>query len=187
MRFNFLLATLLIFLSCQSKIGKENLSVYFDLPSLIKDQIKQFDDLKPEVQKTVDLDGQVESSLLKFDSAGWSGELEIFLEARINKPAFVGAFEEERQDGHVVFTRNDGKDDGVRTFEVHFFADSDDPRVINITSVSSNSLYTSKRELKLEFEKTEGMFRLLGYSIKGTQTILNQDPTEYSVVGKLLY
>jgi hypothetical protein len=165
----------------------EKLSIYFDLPSLLEVQIQSFENTKPKVKKTVDLDGQVETSLLEFDSTGWLQELEIFREAQINKPAFVGAFVEARKENYVLFTRNEGNADGVKTFEIHYFERSDDPKKISITSNSSNSLYTSNRELELDFEKRDDQLRLRGYSIKGTQTILSQEPTNYTVVGEVLY
>ena len=92
---------LLIMASCQENEYQSTSSTYyFDLDSLVSEQIITLTRLKAGLNKEAQLDDTFEKVSLHPDSLAWENELKIFREANINKYAYSGLYmvQKKKQD-----------------------------------------------------------------------------------------
>ncbi|MEQ9426817.1 MAG: hypothetical protein RJQ09_20510 [Cyclobacteriaceae bacterium] len=171
---------LIAIVGCSQYDEEEALNIYFDLDTILQNQISHLKATNPTVTKKVELNGETEKTETKIDTGYWATELNLFIEADINKPSFVGAFTEERNGNLVTYSRKDSNADGVQKFIVELFPASEQPKEINISTKNINSLYESSRTLSLKF-KLADILQLTGYQVAGKQKILSQEPTKYLV------
>ena len=176
-----------MFLSCDRSQDRERLLIYFDLISLIEEQLVLVTKENPRVSKKVTLNGESEETKTAYDSLGWSEELKIFLESDINKPSFVGSFQEQQGQDRVTYLRKDSDSDGVKGFIVDFYPGTKVPMMIEIKSSRQNSLYRSGTRLELRLNNIDGAPRLSSYAVEGNQSILSGGVTNYKLEAVLEY
>ena len=179
----------LLLLICLSgcEIGQNReLTAYFDLSKLLIDQMLLLKSENPLIQKTVILDGKTEKKELHLDSLGWLRELDIFIEANINKPSLVNAFEMEASQNQIIYSRKKKDEDGVQRFEIKLVSNTT-PGEITIETNTQNSLYHDETSLRISFRDYKGQMILSGYSVEGAQTSLSREPTTYQIDALLQY
>ena len=184
----FVLTTFIaIILAACSTANKEQPVVYFDLKSILESQTLELLKSNPKVRKEVDLDGAIEELEEQYDSLGWAREFEIFLDHDINKSAFVGGFTEIKEDALITYVRKDPDSDGVKEFKITYEKGSSTLKTIVIIASTTNSLYQSSTNLKLDFIQYSGNPRLSTYEVRGSQSILSGGETNYSLKAQIIY
>jgi len=166
---------------------------YFDLESLIKDQVKILSSLQPELEKKVFIDGQTELLKSSPDSNAWEAELELFRQADLNKPVLRDLYSvEETEPGDDVriisYCLNQKGEDGVQSLKIYKDPVSGDLKKIESHLKSSNVLFGSDRRMEMHFSRYDrGDLFLSGYQITGSQKIILKDTVIYKIEAKINY
>lgn len=186
---NSVLLIFLLFLAGCQEIENDrftNTKNYFDLKGLLEAQILLLDSLQPSVSKVTSIDGVKESQTLHLDSAAWAKEMEIFFEADINDPILKDAYDLEKKElgdslTLMSYEAIDKESAEIEFLKVFYSQKHDVPSHITAVFTEKNSLYDSKRSLKLDFQYKNNLNVLSGYSIDGIQKMLLKDTIHYKV------
>ncbi len=165
--------------SCEeNKESVRQLHAYFNLDSLLEQQVFVLYDRGAEVQKVVRMDGEEEVRTFVPDTSQWRDEFAIIKDFNINKPYYVGSFNEVKKAGKVIFQPN-SEDLAVTQFELTYSEDE----LIRIESFLDEEkyIYTNKRKLTMEF--AEGLLK--SYQIDGSQKMILQDEVDYVISGSI--
>lgn len=189
---NISLCWLLLCFACnpEEKVNLQK-NEYFDLKGLIAEQINLLDSLNPTIQKEAIIDGEAEVKTLQFDSAAWARELDLFIQADINKPNLRGSFEvneegmAEQGAKATTYTAKDKKDIGIEYLKV-FRKDGNLERVETLYT-ETNALYNTFRKLELFFEPAGNKARLTAYSVDGRQKMVLKDTVFYTISAEIQY
>ena len=168
---------------------------YFDFDSLVSVQIKLLGQEKDSIKKTAVMDGKTDVSQFVVDTASMSNEMEVFRQLDImNKPLFKDAYQLHADE------KDDKSNLRVRTYRlktnadiksavpfVRFFYLDDFQQVKKIQSVfeESNSLYSTHRDLIMEFDGAGESARLRRYLISGFQKMTLSDSVKFSIEGRV--
>ncbi len=176
-----LLPLFLLFTACSPPQPNARTTAYFDLKGFLAEQIAALDTRKPLVSKTVLVDAQPETAQTR--DVAWSKELDLFTQADINKPAYIGSYVEENVSKTTATYRlKSGEDLPVQFLEVIRDEKTGQPLKVKATLRTKNYLYESERNLSLT--ATNG--KLTGYEIEGFQQLFYGDPEPYRVEGRIL-
>jgi hypothetical protein len=179
------------FLICCTGNGKDTeiagvSKEYYDVAGLIKKQIKLLSKLQPKVEKKVITNGNTESATL--DSVDWAKELDIFLQADINKPILKGKYAAVTKNlDNTTFTRYTPKeesDKGVKELIISY-STSDAPDSIKAVVSLDNYLYAFGKELRIYFKPYKDELVISGYAIKGIQKTVLKDSAEIQIEANL--
>jgi hypothetical protein len=183
----FTLFTLLfiVLISCGERESDENgPKRYFDLKGFVENQIVYLDEKKPEVDKSASLDGEVK--VIRTRDIDWKKELELFVQADINKPAYAQSYDVIRKDS--------------LTYEYKLKANTDLPvrylKIVSDTSIKSpvkviavlesrNRIYESQKNIELTCSKKDNLWHLSTYTVKGYQKLIFMDPKEFEISSKI--
>lgn len=180
MRKTVFLLLAVAFMSCsENEQASRELHVYFDLDSLLDQQIEQLSAGRYTVSKTVIMDGKEERQSHVFDSAGWESEFIIIRDFDLNKPYNVGAYTVDQEEGVQSYRLADQTLDApVKYFDVERGADG-----LKITSeyYEDKSIYQHRRKLSLQFHNN----LLLSYEVKGFQKMIMKDTIHYRISGEV--
>ncbi|TAE22987.1 MAG: hypothetical protein EAZ91_22930 [Cytophagales bacterium] len=136
--------------------------VYFDVAGYVKDQIGTLEKAKPTVTKQALISGKTNNQTTS--TIDWAKELELFLQADINKPAFRTSYAVARPDSLTYeYTLKPSEEKlTVRALTIQLDADTQKPVRIEALLKTENPLYTSERHLWLE----SGADRRTGWGIR---------------------
>ncbi|MDH3710269.1 MAG: hypothetical protein OER04_10300 [Cyclobacteriaceae bacterium] len=183
---------LLLGLSCQQENRQTDL-VYFDVNGFIEQQIATLKDLPCDLEKNLSMDdrGEIMNSESSKDSAFWAHEFIVFRDHDINKPVLRDAYTtskgtDEAGNRFDQYQLRDPKQLGVRSMKVYYDSEG------KITSWESdyreeNVLYSSKRLVRMDLEKSENGYLLNSYSVAGYHKLVFKDTVHYQVMAKLHY
>lgn len=155
---------------------------YFDLAGFIDKEVARLQELKPEVEKTVTLNGQSETKTIS--DIDWAQELQAFRDGDINKAAWRDSY---NADSTVVTTLNGDSTVVVYSARsealpvqsiVAFFGGTTELVEITIKRQSDNFLYTSKQTLKYSVDKE--------YRLENNQETVLIGEKKVMVVGKFV-
>jgi hypothetical protein len=178
MRFSFLFLILVIIMSCQ-KAEKPSELKYFDLAGLMKTQIEWLNKNKPAVKKSILLGKDAEN--IQMDSLDWEKELALFVQADINKKAYVKSYAVREAGSEVEYVLNSGESLPVKTMKVLFDAEKE-PQSVIITTETSNYLLNAKRKLELRLQGNQ----LKSYHIRSEQKLFVGDTENIEVSGEII-
>jgi len=170
--------------------GQKSTEKLFNFDGLIDDQISQLSQRARVVDKASELDGEKSDSTFLPSSKGWGDELWAFRQLElINKPAYRNVYKVEDP---VKDSRSNLK---VRRFQsssspisvVSFYYQGDFTRLRKIEALltESNILYTTHRELTMEFEEEDNKPILSSYSLNGFQKVPFTDTVRFSVTARI--
>lgn len=167
---------LLLLLSCQNRdtaSGKAGQNPFFDLNSYFNEQIERLQTQQPEVRKTVTFDGETET--LELDSLDYERELEVFLNADLNRASWWDKYtiDSSRTDGRlasIVYTAQE-EDLRVKKLRIEF----EKEEVSRIEVESSTKGPTGSRKQSLLFEPEQG------YRIHTQQKVVFSKPREMEI------
>jgi len=150
---------------------------YFSLKNYFNEEADRLKETKPTVKKIVSLNENHETKSLTIED--WNNELLTFVEADINKSAFVGKYEadsilNENKLQRITYKAKDAKLK-TRLIDIYFDTTTNEAEIIEVVLETRNTLYHSTQNLRYERNKF--------YSVNGTQEIrfLKQDVFKVSV------
>lgn len=186
-RILFLISTCaLLFSGCQ-RTNQEYDKSYFDFDSLINVQVAELLKVQTTISKKSVINGKEDSSSYIPDSLNLANELDVFRQLDlINKPLYRNSYEINDGDkdtkSNLLIRSYIAKSPSPVPF-VKFYYQSRAQMLKRIESIfhEENSLYSTKRNLVLEFDDSTGSLLLSGYQLKGTQKMILNDTVSFSV------
>lgn len=176
----------------QVEVSVEN-KLYFDLKGLIERQVTLLDSLDPQVEMQALISGEEESQVLHKDSAAWAETLKLYAEADLNKPVLRDEYvvsDSSLEDSGLQLKFYQAKRPGeVDIPYMKVFYQDSITRVRRIEAFfrEENPLYSTQRNMSLQFEDLAGDIRLSGYSTTGKQKMIFRDSILYRNTGQVYY
>ena len=184
--FSLLMLCLLAF-SCDNAAPQTATKpVYFDVADYVKSQIQALSTQKPTVAKNAFINRQTNKQTT--NAIDWAKELDLFVQADINKPAFRNSYTVVRPDSLTYnYSLKPGEEKlTVRTLTVKVDPKTRRPVLIEAVLKSENLLYESERRLLME----SGVNGVVGwgvrhYRVEGFQQLSYFDRNEFRVEGRI--
>ena len=156
--------------------------VYFDVAGYVKSQIETLSARKPTVAKNAFINKQSNTQTTK--AIDWAKELELFLQADINKPAFRNSYTIARPDSltYKYALKPTEEKLTVRFLTVKLDSKTGKPVQIKALLKSENRLYESERRLLIE-SGVDG--KIQHYRVEGFQQLTYFDRNEFRVEGQI--
>jgi hypothetical protein len=164
--------------ACQSESAEMKVKKYYDLKGLVERQIVALNSEKPKVQKNILVNKIAENQTV--DSLDWSKELEFFMQADLNKPAFVSSYRVDSSSMGVKYFLKESEKLPVKFLEVNRMGE--DGVEIRALVSNSNYLYDTERNLKLSLKQGQ----LTDYQIDGFQKVIFSQKKMFKIIGKVL-
>jgi len=170
--------------------GKKTKALY-PIDSLLQAQANYLSARKAHLKKIVLLGGKEEEiSLSPKDIIAWRNELEIFTALDvINKPINRSYYSiEDLSDSRSnlkVKASTTTEDLPVRYIKIYYYQSPNKLRRLEAQFKESNSLYTSLRDLTMDFQQFGDTIVLTSYNIVGGQKMLLDDTVQYHITGSL--
>ncbi len=155
-------------------------NAYYDVKGFVQNQIELLSQNQPTIEKTMVVGQDREQRSTR--EVDWSKELELFLQADINKPAFRLSYATTRPDSLTYEYRLQTEEDlPVQFLRVKLDENSGKPALIEAKISSENKLYESEKNLVMRCEEKEGVWRISSYQIKGFQELVISDRKPFDV------
>jgi hypothetical protein len=188
MRFLYRYCLLLfpILAGCDNPVQQNQPNVYYDVAGYVQNQIKALATAKPVVSKSVQIN--TNKSQHKTSNINWTRELELFMQADINKPALRNSYQITRPDSATYqYTLKPTEERlTVRSLMVRLDTQTRQPRHIEAVLATSNPLYTSERHIMLDGKPTAGSsWSIHHYQLTGFQQLPFFDKSTFFVEGTL--
>jgi hypothetical protein len=174
----YILSLMIGFSACQTESAEMKVDKYYDLKGLVERQIEALKTEKPKVQKNILVNESTENQTV--DSLDWSKELEFFIQADLNKPAFVSSYRVDSSSMSVKYFLKETEKLPVKFLEVNRMGE--DGVEIRALVSNSNYLYDTERNLKLSLKQGQ----LIDYQIDGFQKVVFGKKKMFKVMGKVL-
>ncbi|MCF0057511.1 hypothetical protein [Dyadobacter sp. CY356] len=183
--FTPILYVLLFLTSCDSAQERESkVMTYYDLKGFIESQVSSLNKEKPEVTKTMRVSGKNET--LTSRNMDWKKELELFIQADINKPAYSKSYAITKPDSLTVLYKLKTEESlPVRYLKIEMDKISGTPVVIQALLRSENKLYQSEKNIEMHGSFQGGKWHLENYIIKGYQKLATMEKKEFDVSAKV--
>jgi hypothetical protein len=189
-----LCSVLMIIAGCDQK--RSTVVFYYPVDSLMSAQISVLSKMKPSVRKTGTMGAAQSANLLKFDSAGWVKELELFRNLNeINKPVNADVYDRtEAKDVSSnltvrTFSVKPGRandDTPVRMLKIYYLKRPSNIRKLEALYFETNAMYNSTKNLSMEFEDFQGRPLLSGYGVSGGQKMFLGDSVSFSITASVV-
>lgn len=183
----FLFSIICLFLlgSCQTPDDTAQNKVYFDLKDFIEKQTVELDKRRPLVIKEM-LIGK-EQDKIETINIDWKKELELFIQADLNKQAFQLSYDISHPTPHTyLYSLKNGEKLSVKSLKVVVDETSKQPNLIEATLQEENKLYDSEKLLSLTCTmRPEGVWLIKTYQISGFQQLTLTDKKGFSVKGTI--
>ena len=164
--------------ACQTESAEIKVKKYYDLKGLVERQIEALKSEKPKVQKDILVNEIAENQTV--DSLDWSKELEFFVQADLNKPAFVSSYRVDSASMGVKYFLKESENLPVKFLEVNRMGE--DGVEIKALVANNNYLYDTERNLRLSLKQGQ----LIDYQIDGFQKVVFGKKKIFKVSGKIL-
>ena len=152
---------------------------YFDLKGFSESIIKELEIKKPEVTKVWQIGNQKETK--STHDVDWKKELSLFVDADLNKRAFVNSYSIHETSKGVNYKLKPGESLLVKSMAIENLEEKNS-KIISIETSTSNYLFktNSKIIMKTKNEK------LHEYSVYSIQKLFLSKPDTSSIEGKLI-
>ena len=164
--------------ACQSESGEIKVKKYYDLKGLVERQIKTLKFKKPKVQKDISVNQVSENQMV--DSLDWAKELEFFIQADLNKPAFVSSYRVDSSSMGIKYFLKETENLPVKFLEINRMGENGIE--IKALVANNNYLYDTERNLRLSLKQGQ----LIDYQINGFQKVVFGKKKMFKVNGKIL-
>ncbi|RRB11105.1 hypothetical protein EHT87_26375 [Larkinella knui] len=166
--------------ACTNPTKEAPVGTYYDLKSYVEQQIGQLKSQHPTVVKQAGFGNEKEQQTTK--DIDWSRELDLFLQADINKQAYQASYQKLRPDSLTYeYTLKPGEKLPVRFLRIELDSVTREPRLVKATLRTKNSLYESERNVWLQSEK--GVLKR--YHIEGFQQLAWLDQKRFLIDGQI--
>ncbi|MFN8353934.1 MAG: hypothetical protein U0Y10_05805 [Spirosomataceae bacterium] len=171
--------------ACNQPQDTTTTTTYFDLKAFVEQQIAQLSAQQPMVDKTVEVKAQQEH--LKTKDIDWAKELDLFVQADLNKPAYISSYESSTKANEVVYTLKLGEDLPVKSLKIMTDAASQLPIRVEATLRTENYLFTSEKQIQLQTRiLPNGKPQLTHYQVQGYQQLIFGSKQPFQIEGKIL-
>lgn len=163
---------------------KDGEKVYYDLRGFIENQIVYMTEKRPEVTKTTFLNGESETSKTK--DINWKKELELFLQADLNKPSYKRSYNIVRKDSSwYEYTLKPSANLPVRYLKITTGKNLNQPVYVKALIRVENKIYKSEKEIELTCAYRNNLFELSAYSVKGYQKLIFLEEKSFRIDSKI--
>lgn len=181
MRGLIFIAMAALLISCGERQNPmKKLRLYFDLDSLLDQQVKLLSREGYSVRKKVAMGDKEEIQIQSADSAAWNEAFIIIRDFNINKAHNAGAYSVTQKGTHVIYEPSGDAKVAVRRFELQ--KQGNQLIAIEGTYFEDKSIYQHLRTLRLEFN--EGI--LTRYEVSGFQKMILNDTVRYAISGEII-
>lgn len=182
---------LLLISGCTDSTQQNQPNIYYDVAGFVKQQIADLSLQKPLVSKSVLINKEQNQQAIH--DINWNRELELFLQADINKPALRNSYQIARPDSltYQYTLKSTEERLTVRSLLVQLDSLTRHPRRIEAVLQTNNPLYTSERHVLLESGPTGNspdagrQWRVQHYKVDGFQKLPYFDKNTFWVEGRL--
>jgi Zn-dependent metalloprotease len=177
--------SLYLMMSCQPPAEKEQEpNLYYDVEGFIRDQIELLNQKKPMVTKQMVVSGVQEARTTK--EVDWSKELELFIQADINKPAYRQSYTIQQPNPLTFeYVLNSEEDLTVRHLKVILNDSTGRPSRLEARLLSQNKLYESEKNLELTCADRNGVWQIVSYRIQGFQELITSSRKPFIIQVKV--
>ena len=177
--------TLTTLAACQPQTDSNQVKSYFDLKGFTETQIRELNKRKPTIEKKMVLDNESDSR--QTNEINWSKELDLFVQADINKQASQLSYATTQATPRTNFyTLKKGENWPVQSLKVTFDDKTQMPSLIEVVLKEENKLYDSEKLLRLTCGmRPEGVWLIKTYEISGSQQLSLTDKKKFSIIGTL--
>jgi len=166
------LALLLSLVSCKPPDVRQNKSSYFNLNAYFAVQSQKFAKANFSVLKTVSRNGEAETKKVKI--ANWQGELSVFSESDINKPAWRNSYKTTVSGNFIIYKATEPD---LKTREIILKKENDHLIYLMVFNVVTNSLFQTREKLTFYPDSL--------YLIQRKQHVRFLGTNDYLIQGKL--
>lgn len=153
---------------------------YFPLKSFVEDQVNRLDNAS--VRKKVGIKGEQEILQQQFSAEEWRRELDVFVQADINKASLASAYETIKNDTLTLHRLKPGEKSSIQEIKVSYKAGKAS-RISFIAHLDS-FFYTSDTQGELVLDSVSGM--ISSYRVIGLQEVWFLPVNEIDVTGEVL-
>lgn len=170
-------------ISCDNpKKDSAQIKKYFDLKGFMESQIEELDEKKPVVDKTMKMGKERNSR--SSNEINWKKELELFLQADINKPAYIQSYNVSRPDSSTYeYVLKQGQDLQVRRLKIKLDKANGIPVRIEAQLKSENKLYESEKNINLSCQVKGESCKIMTYHISGFQKLATMEKKPFAIEG----
>ena len=186
-RFLTIVAAILLFslVSCRQEETRDDApKVYYDLKGFIENQIVYLNEKKPEVSKTAVLGNKREVSVTR--EVDWKKELELFVQADINKPSYRQSYEVVQPGPlHYEYRLKPGNDLSVAYLKIDTDSVLKQPLHVEALIRTKNKIYNSERKLVLDARKHNSLLEVNSYEVNGYQKLIFVEKKKFGIRGQI--
>jgi len=166
----------LLLVGCTESETQNSTKTYFDLAGLVNQQIIELNKNQPLTHKNLTIEEKKE--VLNTNKIDWQKELELFLQADINKQSYQLSYNKEETPQMAIYTLKEGENLAVKSLKIIF---EEDKSAKNIEALiqTENYLYQSEKHLLMTFDKNH----LTHYQIEGWQELFIGKKKNFKVDG----
>ncbi len=150
---------------------------YFDLRGLIESEQERLQDQNPSVEKTVVHNGKEEKETLQIKD--WSQELQLFLEADINKPVLRDSYQTQKEANKTTYLAKEGE---LMVQKMEITKGVAGTEIFVLYRIESR-VFEVFQELRLTLD---GQDQIKSYRIEEKQNLILQGQEQYIIEGKVL-
>ena len=179
----------LLMVSC--KKSSDHPTTYFD--SLVLAQVKYLSAANPTITKTARMDGKEDRTAFVPDSTIWKNELDVFLQLTLfERPAYHDAYQmtdglHDEKSNLLIRRYATDRDIPITELKFYYYKEAKNLKKIEAIYRQANALYSTTRQMVLEFEEISGKPVLNAYAIDGSQKMILSDSMRFSVQAKITY
>lgn len=167
----------------EEQVDPKNMQ-YYDLRGFIENQIVYLTEKRPQITKSAVLNNKQE--VVKTQDIDWKKELELFMQADINKPSFRNSYQiTAKTAGIYEYKLKADNDLPVRYLKILTDTSRNQPVFVKAIIRSKNRIYESEREIELTCSIKDNLTHLTGYRIKGYQQLILTDPKTFLISTKI--
>ncbi len=163
----------------------KKVAIYYDWKGFVENQIKFLQKQTLSVEKNASINGNTEKQTLK--SLKWHKELDLLLQADINKKAFEGLYNvldsANAESKYKIYT---AKNTNLVVRKLIIITDKNDVITkMNANLISENPLYHSEKQLFASFSNQNGQPKLQEYHYSGKQKMILMKEEQFEIIGKV--
>ncbi len=163
----------------------KKVAIYYDWNGFVENQIKFLQKQTLSVEKNASINGSTEKQTLK--SLKWHKELDLLLQADINKKAFEGLYNvldsTNAESKYKIYT---AKNTSLVVRKLTIITDKNDIITkMNANLISENPLYHSEKQLFASFSNQNGQPKLQEYHYSGKQKMILMKEEQFEIIGKV--
>ncbi|WP_460671232.1 hypothetical protein [Larkinella ripae] len=180
MKYCYAFFVLLGLAACSNPAKEAPAGTYYDLKTYLEQQISALQKQQPTVAKQTGFGKEREPQTTR--DIDWSRELDLFVQADINKQAYQSSYQKNRPDSLTYeYILKTGENLPVQVLRIELDSATRQPRRVKATMRTKNSLYESERNVWLESE--QGAIKR--YHIDGFQQLAWLDEKRFLIEGRI--